>query len=69
MKLKPLVTNFSGKILPLPQGNPPSHNLFRFLEKCPELRHRIFSIVGNSQGMCPITHIKVTPTWLRWAKT
>jgi len=61
--------NFSGKTLPLLQGNPFSHNLSYFLEKCLELRHRIFSIVGNSQGMCSITHIKVTPTWLRWAKT
>jgi len=61
--------DFSGKVLPLRQGNLPSHNLFRFVEKCLELRDRIFSIAGNSQGMCPTTHIKMTPTWLRWAKT
>jgi hypothetical protein len=62
-------TNFSGKVLPLRQGNLPSYNLFRFLEKCLELRHRIFSIVGNSQGIRATAHIKMMPTWLRWAKT
>jgi hypothetical protein len=47
-KPKPLLTNFSGKTLPLWQGNLPFRNLFHFLEKYLELRHGIFSIVGDS---------------------
>jgi hypothetical protein len=63
------VTNFSGEILPLAQRNSPPHNLFHFLEEFLELRDRVFSITGNSHGMCPITHIRVTPAWFRRAET
>jgi hypothetical protein len=68
-KLERLPGSFSRKALPLRQGNLPSHDLFRFLEEYFELGNRIFSILGDTQGMCPIAHIKMTPTWLRWAKT
>jgi hypothetical protein len=51
--------------LPFRQGNLPSHDVGHFPEKSLELSHRVLSIVGNSQGMRPIAHIKMMPTWLR----